>query len=177
MARSQRYKVKFRRRRELKTDYAKRLALIKSNLFRLVVRRSSGSILGQVVEFSPTGDKTLHSATAVELKELGWKGGLGNIPAAYLTGLLLAKKFKSSDKVILDLGMQHPARGGRLFALLKGCADGGMNVPVDQKAFPSEDRIGGAHISSNAVTKYTKVEREITQNFAEVKKKIQGGSQ
>ncbi|MDK2384746.1 MAG: 50S ribosomal protein L18, partial [Candidatus Korarchaeota archaeon] len=38
MARSARYKVRFRRRREGKTDYKKRLALLKSGLPRMVVR-------------------------------------------------------------------------------------------------------------------------------------------
>ena len=41
MAKGKRYSVKFRRRREGKTNYKKRLAFVKSDLPRLVVRRSN----------------------------------------------------------------------------------------------------------------------------------------
>ena len=50
MADSPIYKVSFRRRREKKTDYAKRLALVKSGKFRLVVRKSNSDTYAQIVE-------------------------------------------------------------------------------------------------------------------------------
>ncbi|MEO2154813.1 MAG: 50S ribosomal protein L18, partial [Nanoarchaeota archaeon] len=94
MARGPRYIVRFRRRREGKTNYKKRLALIKSGKPRFVYRKTLTKIIGQVIEYDEKGDKTLVAVTSNELRNYGWKAGLKNTPAAYLTGLLLGLKAK-----------------------------------------------------------------------------------
>jgi LSU ribosomal protein L18P len=92
MARTGRYKVKFRRRREGKTNYYKRREMIKSGLPRLVIRKTNNYIIAQVVTAKVTGDVVIVSATSKELVRLGWKGGTKNTPAAYLVGLLIGYK-------------------------------------------------------------------------------------
>lgn len=164
MADSPTYRVPFRRRREKKTDYSKRLALVKSGKARLVVRKSNSSIYAQLVEFSPAGDRTLAAASGKDLlKSGGWKGALGNIPAAYLVGYLLAKRAPKGAEAVFDIGMQRPAKGGRIFAALKGAVDGGLAIPFDESAFPSEERLQGAHVKDSS---------GIAEAFKEAKGKI-----
>ena len=98
MPRGKKTVVPHRRRRELKTDYHKRFRLLKSGNPRIVVRKSVKNISCQVVEYQPSGDKTLFSADSKELKKLGWNAGAGNIPAAYLTGLLCGTRAKGKIK-------------------------------------------------------------------------------
>jgi large subunit ribosomal protein L18 len=177
MANSPIYRVAFRRRREGKTDYARRLAAVRSGKTRLVVRKSNASVYAQLIEFRPEGDLTLSSATGAELRGLGWKGGLGNLPAAYLVGYLLAKK-AGKGEAILDIGMQRPAKGGRLFAVLKGAVDGGLEVPCDESAFPSPERIDGSHIKGapSTFSEYKKrgcSPDQVPDNFKQVKEKIE----
>ena len=62
MAIGPRYSVKFRRRRLNKTNYQKRLNLLKSKKPRLVLRRSNAFFYSQVIEYNLTGDKTLVSS-------------------------------------------------------------------------------------------------------------------
>lgn len=154
--------IQHRRRREKKTDYKNRLALVKSGEIRLVVRRSLDNIRLQLIDYEPNGDKTLFSAFSQELRKLGWKYPTGNIPAAYLTGLLIGVKAKSKvSKAILDLGIQKSTKGSRLYAALKGVLDAGVSIPHSKDILPSEERIKGSHIS-----------KEIAKNFEEVKEKI-----
>lgn len=188
MAKSVRYKVKYRRRRELLTDYRKRLALVKSGLPRFVVRKSGSGIVAQIVEFGLRGDKTVSSAVSKELENYGWKGDLGNISAAYLTGLLLGKKCNVKDEIIMDIGRQHPAKGGRLFAALKGAIDAGLNIRGGKEAFPKPERISGKHISDyckkagekkgTLFSKYAKRgldPEKLPEHFASVKESIIAG--
>ena len=193
MANKNTYRVKFRRRRELKTDYNKRLDLVKSGLPRLVVRKNNkGNVVAQVIRFKIDGDVVLAQATATQLvKEYGWKGGCGNLPAAYLIGLLIGKKTKEKvegvDEVILDIGRQHPVHGGKLFATLKGAVDGGLNVLGSKEAYPTDTRVRGEHIASyysglseddrkRFFTKYDLSPEELPSHFDSVKKKILEGA-
>jgi len=177
MAKSPTHKVPFKRRREKKTNYVKRLALVRSGKARLVVRRSNSNIYAQIVEFSPAGDKTIASANGKDLSEFGWKTpSLGNIPSAYLVGYLLAKRTPVKE-AILDIGMQKPAKGGKLFAVLKGAVDGGMQIPFDKEAIPTEERITGAHISGapSTFSLYKKSgadPKAIPESFKATKEKI-----
>src|SRR3989338_11578132 len=75
-----------KRRLNKKTDYGQRLALLKSGLPRLVVRKTNNKILIQLVEFITSGDKTIAEASSLDLAPLGWKGHGGSVPAAYLAG-------------------------------------------------------------------------------------------
>lgn len=119
--------MKFRRRRQSLTDYKKRLALVKSGLNRVVVRRSNSRILGQVVAYEESGDKVLASVDSRELQKYGWPSR-NNKPTAYLSGLLLARKAKQEQELVLDIGLAVPVKGSVPFAFAKGCTDGGMKL-------------------------------------------------
>jgi large subunit ribosomal protein L5e len=94
-----RYQVKFRRRRENKTDYYARRRLImqdknkyNSPKYRFVVRFSNRDIVCQLISADLDHDVVLASAYAHELPRYGVKVGLTNYAAAYCTGLLLARR-------------------------------------------------------------------------------------
>ncbi|KAI8374634.1 uncharacterized protein BYT42DRAFT_577077 [Radiomyces spectabilis] len=94
-----RYQVKYRRRREGKTDYYARKRLVvqaknkyNSPKYRLVVRFTNKDIICQIVYAKLQGDFVLSAAYAHELPRYGIKGGLTNWAAAYATGLLLARR-------------------------------------------------------------------------------------
>ncbi|RUM34087.1 MAG: 50S ribosomal protein L18 [Archaeoglobus sp.] len=149
MARGPRYRVKYRRRREGKTNYRKRLKLLLSKKPRLVVRITNRRVIAQIVEYSPNGDRVLVAVDSSKLREFGWKGDENNTPAAYLTGLLLAKMAKNVvDSAVLDIGLHSPTSGSKVFAVLKGAVDGGLDVPHSEEVFPDESRIRGEHIAA-----------------------------
>ncbi len=176
MARGPRYRVPFRRRREGKTNYRLRRKLVISGLPRLVVRGSLNNISLQLVKSVYGGDRTLVSAHSRELvKKYGWKGHCGNVPAAYLTGLLLALKAKKIGvtRAILDIGLHPPVKGCRVFAALKGALDGEMEIPHGNGIFPSDERIRGEHIAEYAKQLLeTKPERYAKQFSAQIKRGI-----
>src|SRR6266516_1018279 len=80
MADSPRYALPYRRRREGKTDYKLRRALVKSGKPRAVVRLTNKYVTVQITDATITGDIVRASASSRELPKLGWKGGLGNLP-------------------------------------------------------------------------------------------------
>ncbi len=144
--------VAFRRKREGKTDYKKRLALLKGSKPRVVIRRSQKQVIAQVVAYKPAGDTVLVGTTSKELNKLGWKGALNNLPAGYLTGYLLAKKAaqKKIKDCVLDVGQQTSIKGCSVYAVLKGLVDGGLNIPHSPEVFPQDERIRGTHIAAFA---------------------------
>ena len=152
MARSGRYKVKFRRRREGKTNYYKRAAYIMSRKPRLVVRFSNRYITAQVILATPIGDVTVAHASSRELPKFGWLGDLDNTPAAYLVGLLIGYRAlaKGIKYAVLDIGLYTATPGGRAFALVKGAVDAGLEVPHSEDVLPSDERISGSHIAKYA---------------------------
>lgn len=154
MARSSRYKVRFRRRREGKTDYKKRLALLKSGLPRMVVRRTNRYIIVQFIGFKPEGDYVIAYASSKELQKYGWPYGGKNTPAAYLTGFLAALRAKRAGvkKAILDIGRFPSTKGSRLYAALKGALDAGIEIPHSPEVLPDKSRISGEHIAAWAST-------------------------
>ncbi|KAJ4955949.1 hypothetical protein NE237_012732 [Protea cynaroides] len=94
-----RFQVKFKRRREGKTDYRARIRLINQDKnkyntpkYRFVVRVSNKDIIAQIVSASIAGDMILAVAYAHELPRYGLEVGLTNYAAAYCTGLLLARR-------------------------------------------------------------------------------------
>lgn len=147
-----RWRVRFRRKRTGKTDYRQRLKLLRSGKQRLVVRPSLKHISAQIVRATTSGDVTLASAHSKELEKLGWKGHTSNLPAAYLVGLLCGYRARKEGigESILDMGMQAPAPGGRVFAVLKGVVDAGLKVPHGEGVLPAEERIRGDHIAQYA---------------------------
>ena len=149
MAQGPSYRVPFRRRREGKTDYRSRRALVLSRLPRLVTRRTLKHTIVQIVKAEATGDQVIVSAHSRELaKTYGWQGGCGNVPAAYLTGLLCGFRavVHGVKKAVLDIGLQSPSRGARVFAALKGILDAGVTVPHSESMLPDETRISGKHV-------------------------------
>ncbi|MEM1508759.1 MAG: 50S ribosomal protein L18 [Thermofilaceae archaeon] len=153
MAKSGRYKVPFRRRREGVTDYYRRRRLILSRKPRFVVRVTNKYIIAQVIEAKPFGDITIVAAHSKELvKEFGWKGGTKNLPAAYLVGMLAAWRAlkRGVKEAVLDIGLKRAIKGARVFAAAKGAIDAGLLIPLGEEVFPDEDRIKGVHIAEYA---------------------------
>jgi len=106
-----------------------------------------------MVKAEIVGDKVLVAADSNELaKKFGWLGSRSNLPAAYLTGLLCGfKALRSGVKeAVLDIGLQSPTKGAKIFAALKGVLDAGVLVPHDEEILPSEERIQGQHIVAYA---------------------------
>lgn len=180
--------IPFKRIRNGKTDYKKRLAMLKSGKTRIIIRRSNKNILVQAADYFPSGDKVIHTTNSTELKKLGWKYGCGNMPAAYLTGLLAGKNLakKNVKFAIADFGLYLSVNGSRLYACLKGAIDAGIEIPHSKEILPSEDRIRGEHVAKYAAnlkdnkkqfSGYAKSGANadaMPKNFDDVKKKIMG---
>ncbi len=158
-----------RRQREGRTNYKKRLRLLTSRKPRVVVRKFGKTILIQLVEYTQKGDEVKISAHSSELKKQGWQHSQGNIPAAYLTGIIFGKKArKHAADAILDSGLQQSVKGSRIYAAIKGMNDAGLTVPCSDEILPTEERIKGQHISSQVQTA-----KNIGADFEQIKKKIQ----
>jgi large subunit ribosomal protein L5e len=96
---SKRYQVKYRRRREGKTDYQARRRLTvqdknkyNSPKYRLVVRITNRDVICQIVQPKIVGDHCLCAAYSHELPKYGVEVGLTNYAACYATGLLCARR-------------------------------------------------------------------------------------
>ncbi|GAV86823.1 Ribosomal_L18p domain-containing protein/Ribosomal_L18_c domain-containing protein [Cephalotus follicularis] len=94
-----RFQVKYKRRREGKTDYRARIRLTNQDKnkyntpkYRFVVRFTNKDIVAQIISASITGDMVLAAAYSHELPHFGLEVGLTNYAAAYCTGLLLARR-------------------------------------------------------------------------------------
>jgi len=196
-----RFQVKYRRRREGKTDYRARRQMVLQDKtkfgapkYRLVTRLTNKDVIAQIVASKLPTDQVVAAAYSHELPQYGITAGLTNYAAAYATGLLLARrtlaklgiadKFpgvkaitgeyvkprdKADDesedrfpfKAILDVGLARTTTGARIFGVMKGAVDGGINVPHKPNRFPGFDkkkgeldakilraRIFGGHVSS-----------------------------
>ena len=185
--------MKFRPlKRKEKTDYKKRLSLLKSKKPRLVVRVTSRNIVAQLINYHADGDVTVVGTSTKELQKLGWKAARCNIPGAYLVGYLLAKKAKGKiTEAVLDIGKQSSVKKSRIYAAVKGAIDGGLPIPADESMFPSDDRLSGehtktyaAHLAETNKERYTayfsgylaqKMKPEdLPQHVVEIKGKIEG---
>ena len=168
MSHGPRYRTQLRRRREGKTDYRSRLALLKSGRHRVIVRRSLKNIRVQFPAYDERGDQIIASAIGTELQsKYNWKHSLATTPAAYLTGLLAATRAKKAGITdsVLDIGRQVPVKGSKVFAALQGVLDAGITCPCSDDKLPPEDRIMGKHLDKG-------IAEEVTQ----IKEKIIGGS-
>ncbi len=164
--------LKFRRRRDGKTDYRMRWHMLKSGMPRLVIRKSLRNICVQLVEYSPDGDKIITSSNSRQLIKLGWDFSRSNLPAAYLTGLLCARKCKGVKAAILDAGFCALTKGNTIYSALKGALDGGLNVMHSPDSIPPMDRISGKHIESYAKSTSKKTDAQFSEY---TKKKINPG--
>ncbi|MDP3734326.1 MAG: 50S ribosomal protein L18 [Nanoarchaeota archaeon] len=144
--------VPYRRKRQQKTDYNKRLKLLISGKARLVVRFTNQRVIAQLVTFDVHGDKVIAGVDSFALRQLGWSFSCKNFPASYLTGFMLAKKVMAQGykDAILDTGLRSPLHKGKMYAFLKGALDAGLNVPSTADVFPTEDQIQGKHIQNYA---------------------------
>ncbi|MBI2652432.1 50S ribosomal protein L18 [Candidatus Woesearchaeota archaeon] len=186
------FAVPFKRKRQGRTYYKKRLKLLLSNKYRFVVRKSLKNIQTSIIEYNPKGDKILLTVNSTSLNKLGWKGDSGNLPSAYLTGMLAGKKAieKGINEAILDIGFSNSAKGSRLYAVLAGAIDVGLKVPSNPEVFPAKDRLSGEHIANYAnslkndksrhdrqFSNYLKKginPEDIVKHFNEIKGKING---
>jgi len=170
-----RYQVKFRRRREGKTDYhaRKKLVIQAKNKYntpknRLIVRISNKDVTAQIAYARIEGDVVISAAYSHELPNYGIPVGLTNYAACYATGLLLARRTLAKfnlDKIYegqtevdgqhysvednetgpgafrahLDVGLARTNTGARVFGVMKGVVDGGIDVPHSEKRFPGFD--------------------------------------
>ncbi|MFX0074668.1 MAG: 50S ribosomal protein L18 [Candidatus Hermodarchaeota archaeon] len=153
MAKGPRYRRPFRRRAEGKTNYHRRMKLLKSKKLRTVIRASNNHITVQIIQSQIAGDKIIVSAHSKELvKKFGWSANTGNIPAAYLTGYLAGIRAKSQNvqDAILDLGIFY--HRNRVLAAFKGVLESGLDVPYREDFFPEniEEIIKGSHIEQYA---------------------------
>ncbi|MEM0118611.1 MAG: 50S ribosomal protein L18 [Conexivisphaerales archaeon] len=187
------YTQVFRRRREGKTDYKKRRALVISRIPFVSVFISSKNVYAQIARATPEGDKVIVSANSLQLRKSGWNGSGKSLPACYLTGLLLGKKAKDAgldEEVILYTGLRAYVPGSRLSAVAKGLVDSGIKLRVDEESLPEEGRVSGEHIAEYArhLKGSEEFERKfsallsrnlnpegIRDNFEAVKAKIAGG--
>jgi len=165
-----RFQVKFRRRREGKTDYRARIRLITQDKnkystpkYRMIARKTNKDIIAQIAYATIQGDRIVTAAYAHELPRYGIKLGLTNYAAAYATGLLLARRHLTTIglaskyhgkvdadgadytvepaegprpfKALLDVGLARTTTGARIFSVMKGALDGGINIPHSVKRF------------------------------------------
>jgi large subunit ribosomal protein L18 len=152
MATGPRYNVPMRRRREVRTDYHQRLRLLKSGKPRLVARKSNRHVRAQLVTPSPDGDETHASANSADLAEYGWEAPTGNLPSAYLTGLLAGLRARDTDidEAVLDIGLNTATPGSKLFAMQEGAIDAGLGIPHNESVFADWERTSGEHIAEYA---------------------------
>lgn len=157
-----------RRRLEQKTDYGKRLKLLKAEKPRMVFRKTNSAVIAQYVTSEEAQDTIVFGVTSKALLKHGWpenfKGSLKSIPASYLTGYLVATKIKKEglEQPIVDFGMQRTLYKTKLFAFLKGLIDGGLEISCPEEAFPEEERLTGASMKE-----------DFTKTFEAVKSKIE----
>ena len=164
MKQGPRYYIKQRRRREGRTDYRKRLKLLKSRKIRIVLRKSIKNIRVQFIEYEESGDRILASAISTDLiKNYNWNYSTSTTPAAYLTGFLAAKKALDIGikEGILDIGRIKPIKGSKIFASLKGIIDAGIECPYDGEKLPDEKRIMGHHIDKKIENQINDIKNKI----------------
>uniref|UniRef100_A0A0R3RHB0 Large ribosomal subunit protein uL18 n=1 Tax=Elaeophora elaphi TaxID=1147741 RepID=A0A0R3RHB0_9BILA len=155
--------------------------------YRLIVRFTNRDVIAQIAYSRIEGDVVVCSAYSHELPRYGIKVGLTNYASAYATGLLLARRhllkiglaetYKGLEEVngddynvekegerapfraVLDVGLARTVTGAKVFAVMKGVADGGIDVPHSETRFfgynsetkynaeAHRDRILGKHVA------------------------------
>ena len=160
-------RVNKRRRRENKTDYLKRIKLLKGGNPRLVFRKTNRYILSQYITSKEAQDKIEIGVNSKELMSYGWpkqlEGSLKSIPAAYFTGFLIGKKIteKKLKNPIIDLGMNRAIHKTKIYAFIKGLIDSGVKIKHKKETFPEENRIIGKHMK-----------KDFSKIFGEIKSKL-----
>jgi large subunit ribosomal protein L18 len=160
-------KVSKRRRKENKTDYLKRLKLLKSEKPRIVFRKTNKYIIAQYVVSKEAQDKIDFGITSKELTKYGWpesaKGSLKSVTASYLLGYLIGKRIIKNKlaEPIIDFGMIPALHKSKVFAFIKGIIDSGIKTNCKKEAFPEEARIKGEHLKNKI--KFEEIKSKITK--------------
>lgn len=156
-----------KRRIENKTDYAKRLKLLKGETPRIVFRKTNKYVLAQYIHSKEAQDYVEIEASSKRLLTKGWpeefKGSLKSIPASYLTGYLIGTLIVREKKKtpIMDFGMARTLHKTKVYAFLKGLKDAGVKIKCEENLFPEESKIKGVNLK-----------RDFSKFFQEIKSKI-----
>jgi len=141
-----------RRRRESKTDYGKRIKLLKGNTPRIVFRKTNKHIIAQYISSKEAQDKIEIGINSKILIKYGWpeKANLKSIPASYLTGILIGKIIIKEKKPtpIVDLGMYTTKHKTKIYAFIKGLIDSGVKIKCEKETFPNEKTITGENMKT-----------------------------
>ncbi len=175
MAIGPRYFVPFRRRREGRTNYYKRMKLVVADRPRMVVRKTNTHIIIQMVTSEIGGDRTLIAANSAELSRYGYSGSGSNTPAAYLTGMLFAVRALNAgyEGAVLDIGLHRATNGARVFAALKGAVEGGLDIPYGEEILPSDERARGTHIAAYAPDRAASIVQNVEQALDAINKELE----
>ncbi len=154
MAYGKSQRLRPKRRRQGKTDYHRRLRLLRSGAPRAVVRVSNTQVICQLVSYNPGGDAILHSVNGKSLTDsCAWPEDASkkSIPACYVAGYALGKKAVSAGnhEAVLDIGLAASSPGSRVFSALKGMIDAGLDIPHGTSVLPNEERLSGKHIDDS----------------------------
>jgi len=154
MAYGKSQRLRPKRRRQGKTDYHRRLRLLRSGAPRAVVRVSNTQVICQLVSYNPGGDAILHSVNGKSLTDsYAWPEDASkkSIPACYVAGYALGKKAVSAGnhEAVLDIGLAASSPGSRVFSALKGMIDAGLDIPHGTSVLPNEERLSGKHIDDS----------------------------
>ena len=154
MAYGKSQRLRPKRRRQGKTDYHRRLRLLRSGAPRAVVRVSNTQVICQLVSYNPGGDAILHSVNGKSLTDsCAWPEDASkkSIPACYVAGYALGKKAVSAGnhQAVLDIGLAASSPGSRVFSALKGMIDAGLDIPHGTSVLPNEERLSGKHIDDS----------------------------
>lgn len=157
-----------KRRKEHKTNYSKRLKLLKSNLPRIIFRRTNRYIISQYILSNEAKDKIIIGANSKELLKKGWpekfKNSLKSIPACYLTGLLLGEKIKEKrleKKIVMDLGLLNKTHKSKAFAFIKGLKDNEIIFECSEEFFPDNEKISGKFMKEDFSKEFNKIKENI----------------
>jgi len=68
---------------------------------------------------------------------------------------------KKIKKAVFDLGLNIATKGNKLYAVLKGAADAGIEIPHSEEVMPSAERLAGAHIKNFDTAMVEKIKNNI----------------
>ncbi len=156
MAHGKNQRLRYKRRRHAKTDYRRRMRLLRGGSARAVVRVSNTQTTCQLISYNSQGDNVLASISGNSLvNDFGWPldASRKSIPASYLTGFAMGKVALSAGhkEAILDVGLAASTPGNRVFAALKGMVDSGLIIQHGEEVLPDDQRVNGNHISDSMV--------------------------
>ncbi|BAB59490.1 ribosomal protein large subunit L5 [Thermoplasma volcanium GSS1] len=157
----------FKRKVLGKTDYGRRLRLLKSKDRRFIVRITNKGIIAQIAEYSVNGDRILATITDKALSKYGIELRGNNLQICYLVGYAAGVEAQKAgvETAVLDIGRKKFRKGGRIAACLKGITDSGVDIPHGEDVFPDKKRLNGSHLKNpvklnEAVKNFKKLEEK-----------------